>query len=80
MERLASETIWSRGQLLIPMCEVSHIEEYPNGGHVIFKHSTWSGDFGQWEPTAWLGTEDLVAFKRDYCAFRSEIDPVQKGP
>lgn len=94
-KRLASESIWSNGQLIIPMYDVSHIERiqgvhYPNapGNHspvnrqgirVITNKSRFNFRYKYYENAPVLWGSEADQFVKDWCQFRSEIDPVQSS-
>lgn len=89
-ERLASETIWSNGKVIIPMCDVQYIEKFEAIGtpytkwtkriSVIMKSTVRERESSDWENAIYLYEADSEKFVADYCTFRSEIDPVQQGP
>ena len=89
-ERLASETIWSNGRVIISMCDVQHIETFEQAATqytkwtkritVVMKSTVREKESSDWENAIYLYDADSENFVADYCTFRNEIDPVQQGP
>lgn len=75
-----SESIWSNGNVIIPMAEVSHIAVYgPTADAsdrigVFLKHSKWSAEAHKCGPMILLRNESAISFKKDWCTYRSELE------
>jgi len=94
MNKTPSETIYSNGEVIIPMADVQHIEKKyyshdmispPNikkgdlmGILVITRHTRWDTDNDCWANNIWIGRDKAEGFIRDWCYFRYEIDGIKE--
>jgi hypothetical protein len=84
-ERLASETIFDGKFNVIPMCDVAFVNkdtrpEWKGCVTIILKCSKWNDDTISFEPNIYLPAEEARRFMNAWTFYRSEIDPVRKGP
>lgn len=75
----ASESIWATNQYVIPMADVSHIEndlraDYLGSITVIFKHSRWNDATQCFEPNVHLLKDEASRFLKDWCYYRHELE------
>lgn len=77
MKNIVSETIFSNGDLIIPMADVQHIEKLQQGGiWVITKHTKYNFENDIWENPIFIPDVDDKdkKFIKAYCQFRHELD------
>lgn len=87
MARLASETIFSGKDAVIPMDDVAWIRRdhrkdsklFAGAITVILKCSKWNQESQEFEPSVYLVPDEAAKFMRDWCFFRGEVDPVRSG-
>lgn len=82
------ETIYSDGDVVIPMADVQHIEKKHHscdlvngtkrgdlmGVQVIMKSTRWNMEHDVWDNAIWIGRGKAEGFIKDWCYFRYEID------
>ena len=87
MDVTPSETIYSDGDVIIPMVDVQHIErKYHScdllngtkkgdfmGISIITRHTRWDMDADCWANNIWIG-EKAEDFIKAWCYFRYEVD------
>lgn len=93
MDVTPSETIYSDGELIIPMADVQNIEkEYYTtdmvnppvkkgalmGISVITRHTRWDMDADCWANAIWIGRDKAEAFIKAWCYFRYEVDGIKE--
>lgn len=70
-----TESIFSGKRIVIPMAEVSHIENYKSKAiRIIFKHSSSSNEGGGLEPVAYLIEDEAEGFLKAWCQYRHELE------
>lgn len=83
-----SESIFSDGNLTIPLADVQHIEAQiynagtydkpnfePNGAFVITKHTKWNFENDCWENAIYLAKgEQEKRFRKAWCDYRHELE------
>ena len=93
MDIVPSETIYSDGDLVIPMADVQHIEKKyyttdmvspPNikkgdlmGIIVVTRHTRWDMDADCWANNIWIGKDKAEDFIRAWYYFRYEVDGIK---
>ena len=91
MDVIPSETIYSDGDVIIPMADVQHIEkryhssDLVNGAKkgdlmgiiVITRHTRWDMDADCWANNIWIGSDKAEIFIQAWCYFRYEIDGIK---
>lgn len=91
MDVIPSETIYSNGEVIIPMADVQHIEKkYHNcnlvngtkkgdlmGILVVMKFTRWNMEHDVWDNAIWIGSEKAEGFIKDWCYFRYEVDGIK---
>lgn len=83
--KTVSESIWSNGGYIIPMAEVSHIENLldsyskeHNQIRIIFKYSKWDDAESSYHPSICLIDNMAESFKKDWCYYRAEFENLLK--
>lgn len=81
IERKITETVFSSGDVVIPMVDVQHIEKLSlngksNGILVITKHTSWNFENDTWENPIYISTIDGKdkKFLEAWCYYRYECD------
>lgn len=74
-----SESIWSNGNVVIPMAEVSYcIRTAVGTGHeglqVVMKHSKWNQEVQEFDPNVFMSKNEGDKFLDDWCFYRHEIE------
>lgn len=83
-----SESIYSDGDLVIPMADVQHIEkQYHNldladgtkkgdlqGAFVITRHTRWNMEADCWANSIWLSSNQVEKFLSAWCYYRHELE------
>lgn len=92
MDIIPSETIYSDGNVIIPMADVQHIEKRyystdmvnPSvkkgdlmGILIVTCHTKWDMVADCWSNNIWIGREKAENFIRDWCYFRYEVDGIR---
>jgi len=90
---IPSETIYSDGNVIIPMADVQHIEKryYQTdmvnppvkrgdlmGILIITRHTKWDMEADCWANNIWIGREKAECFIKNWCYFRYEIDGIKE--
>jgi len=90
---IPSETIYSDGNVIIPMADVQHIEKkyYSTdmlnppvkqgdlmGILIITCHTRWDMIADCWANNIWIGREKAEDFIRAWCYFRYEVDGIKE--
>ena len=83
MDVIPSETIYSDGDVIIPMADVQHIEKRYYKGDlmgilIITRHTRWDMEADCWANNIWIGQEKADGFIRAWCFFRYEVDGIKK--
>ncbi len=85
------ETIYSDGDIIIPMADVQHIEKKYHscdllngtkkgdlmGISVVMKSTRWDMEHDAWDNPVWIGKEKAEDFIRSWCYFRYEVDGIK---
>jgi hypothetical protein len=83
-----SESIFSDGNVVIPMADVQHIEKRYHtcdltngtrkgdlsGSIVITKHTRWNFENGCWDNNIWLSADQTESFLSAWCFYRHELE------
>ncbi len=89
---IPSETIYSDGEVIIPMADVQHIEQRHHscdlmngtkkgdlsGILVIMKFTRWNMEHDVWDNAIWIGKDKAESFIKNWCYFRYEIDGIKE--
>lgn len=72
-----TESIFS-GSVIVPLADVQHIIPFPTnsvpGIWVITRHTRWDRDADDWANAIWINEPEAIAFKADWCRYRSELE------
>lgn len=75
-----SESIFSDGNVIIPMADVQHAEYKKDedglliGGCVITKHTKWDFENDYWANNIWLTNKQMKSFLKAWCYYRYELE------
>ncbi len=83
MDAIPCETIYSNGEIVVPLADIQHIEKktcegQPNGLWLITKNTHWDMDADMWSNPIYIPQKYADAFMGVWCHFRYEVDGIKE--